>query len=289
MVKKYAELYLDARRALLPTEGQFASNVARELICAASGKTAEQLISDRDLYASEEICELAQSFVRRRVAGEPMPYILGEWDFYGMTLTVTPDVLIPRDDTMAVTELAIKKALFLEQNPRILDLCTGSGCIGLAIAHQIETARVTLADLSQPALRIARKNIADLKMIGRVNALQADVREPAPKFWGQFDLIVSNPPYVTAQEMTELDVSVRAHEPEMALDGGEDGLEFYRAISENWREALHPGARLYFEVGIGQADSVLRIMRRQGFGELEIVPDTAGIPRVVYGTLYNEI
>ena len=133
MVKKYAELYLDARRALLPTEGQFASNVARELICAASGKTAEQLISDRDLYASEEICELAQSFVRRRVAGEPMPYILGEWDFYGMTLTVTPDVLIPRDDTMAVTELAIKKALFLEQNPRILDLCTGSGCIGLAI------------------------------------------------------------------------------------------------------------------------------------------------------------
>ena len=96
MVKKYAELYLDARRALLPTEGQFASNVARELICAASGKTAEQLISDRDLYASEEICELAQSFVRRRVAGEPMPYILGEWDFYGMTLTVTPDVLIPR-------------------------------------------------------------------------------------------------------------------------------------------------------------------------------------------------
>lgn len=95
MVKKYAELYLDARRALLPTEGQFASNVARELICAASGKTAEQLISDRDLYASEEICELAQSFVRRRVAGEPMPYILGEWDFYGMTLTVTPTCSFP--------------------------------------------------------------------------------------------------------------------------------------------------------------------------------------------------
>ena len=144
MVKKYAELYLDARRALLPTEGQFASNVARELICAASGKTAEQLISDRDLYASEEICELAQSFVRRRVAGEPMPYILGEWDFYGMTLTVTPDVLIPRDDTMAVTELAIKKALFLEQNPRILDLCTGSGCIGLAIARRVKDARCLL-------------------------------------------------------------------------------------------------------------------------------------------------
>lgn len=124
MVKKYAELYLDARRALLPTEGQFASNVARELICAASGKTAEQLISDRDLYASEEICELAQSFVLpSRVAGEPMPYILGEWDFYGMTLTVTPDVLIPRDDTMAVTELAIKKAQCFSSRIRAFWIC----------------------------------------------------------------------------------------------------------------------------------------------------------------------
>ena len=103
------EVGIEALTLVLPEkEGEFASNVARELICAASGKTAEQLISDRDLYASEEICELAQSFVRRRVAGEPMPYILGDWDFYGMTLTVTPDVLIPRDDTMAVTELAIK-------------------------------------------------------------------------------------------------------------------------------------------------------------------------------------
>ena len=176
MVKKYAELYLDARRALLPTEGQFASNVARELICAASGKTAEQLISDRDLYASEEICELAQSFVRRRVAGEPMPYILGEWDFYGMTLTVTPDVLIPRDDTMAVTELAIKKALFLEQNPRILDLCTGSGCIGLAIARRVKDARVTLGDVSPAALRVARQNVGSQRLSGRVKCLTSRIR-----------------------------------------------------------------------------------------------------------------
>ena len=101
--------------------------------------------------------------------------------------------------------------------------------------------------------------------------------------------IKSGDGYIPTQDIETLDVSVRDYEPHMALDGGEDGLEFYRAISENWREALHPGARLYFEVGIGQADSVLRIMRRQGFGELEIVPDTAGIPRVVYGTLYNEI
>ena len=289
MVKKYAELYLDARRALLPTEGQFASNVARELICAASGKTAEQLISDRDLYASEEICELAQSFVRRRVAGEPMPYILGEWDFYGMTLTVTPDVLIPRDDTMAVTELAIKKALFLEQNPRILDLCTGSGCIGLAIARRVKDARVTLGDVSPAALRVARQNVGSQRLSGRVKCLTIDVRQPAAPFLGTFDLIVSNPPYVTTAEMETLDPSVRDYEPHLALDGGEDGLDFYRSISEQWRECLVPGGRLYFEVGIGQADAVLRIMRTQGFGDIQVVKDHQDIPRVVFGTLCTEV
>ncbi len=150
MVKKYADLFLDARRALLKQEGQFAANVARELVCAASGKTAEQVIADREIYASEEVCELTESFVQRRLRGEPMPYILGQWDFYGMTLTVTPDVLIPRDDTVVVTELAIKKAMYLEQYPRILDLCTGSGCIGLAIAAACEEdARVTWATFPQ--------------------------------------------------------------------------------------------------------------------------------------------
>ena len=270
MVKKYAELYLDARRALLPTEGQFASNVARELICAASGKTAEQLISDRDLYASEEICELAQSFVRRRVAGEPMPYILGEWDFYGMTLTVTPDVLIPRDDTMAVTELAIKKALFLEQNPRILDLCTGSGCIGLAIARRVKDARVTLGDVSPAALRVARQNVGSQRLSGRVKCLTIDVRQPAAPFLGTFDLIVSNPPYVTTAEMETLDPSVRDYEPHLALWGGDDGLDFYRAIVRNFTPALNPGGWLCFEFGMGQDAAVCDLLRRAGYEIAEL-------------------
>ena len=107
-----------------------------------------------------------------------MPYILGEWDFYGMTLTVTPDVLIPPDDTMAVTELAIKRALFLEQNPRILDLCTGSGCIGLAIARRVKDARVTLGDVS-PALRVARQNVGSQRLSGRVKC--PDDRRPAAR------------------------------------------------------------------------------------------------------------
>ena len=281
MVKKYADLFLDARRALLKQEGQFAANVARELVCAASGKTAEQIIADREIYASEEVCELTESFVQRRLRGEPMPYILGQWDFYGMTLIVTPDVLIPRDDTVVVTELAIKKAMYLEQNPRILDLCTGSGCIGLAVARRVKDARVTLGDISPAALRVARRNISQLKLTGRVNCVAMDARKPAQEFLGTYDLIVSNPPYVTTKQMQELDPSVRDFEPHLALDVGEDGLDFYRAIINNYSSALAPRGYLCFEFGMGQENAVCSLLRKGGYEILELKKDTADITRAV--------
>lgn len=281
MVKKYADLFLDARRALLKQEGQFAANVARELVCAASGKTAEQVIADREIYASEEVCELTESFVQRRLRGEPMPYILGQWDFYGMTLTVTPDVLIPRDDTVVVMELAIKKAMYLEQNPRILDLCTGSGCIGLAIARRVKDARVTLGDVSAAALRVARRNVSQLKLTGRVNCVAMDALKPAQEFLGTYDLIVSNPPYVTTQEMETLDPSVRDFEPHLALDGGADGLDFYRAIIKNYSSALAPRGYLCFEFGMGQENAVCSLLMRGGYEILELKKDTAEITRAV--------
>ena len=281
MVKKYADLFLDARRALLKQEGQFAANVARELVCAASGKTAEQVIADREIYASEEVCELTESFVQRRLRGEPMPYILGQCDFYGMTLTVTPDVLIPRDDTVVVTELAIKKAMYLEQNPRILDLCTGSGCIGLAIARRVKDARVTLGDVSAAALRVARRNVSQLKLTGRVNCVAMDALKPAQEFLGTYDLIVSNPPYVTTQEMETLDPSVRDFEPHLALDGGADGLDFYRAIIKNYSSALAPRGYLCFEFGMGQENAVCSLLMRDGYEILELKKDTAEITRAV--------
>lgn len=281
MVKKYADLYLDARRALLPVEGEHASNIARELVCAASGKSAEQMIADREKYASAEVIELTEFFVRRYLKGEPIPYILGQWDFYDMTLTVTPDVLIPRDDTMVVTELAIKKALFLEQNPRILDLCTGSGCIGLAIAKRVKDARVTLADLSADALRIARRNVTDQKLNGRVTCIGLDAKKPAQDFIGKFDLIVSNPPYVTSEEMRHLPVSVRDYEPHMALDGGEDGLDFYRAIVENYAPALNDRGYFCFEIGMGQENAVCAILQRHSFDILEQRRGTSDIIRAI--------
>ena len=281
MVKTYADLYLDARKAMLDADGMYAANMARELLCAASGKTPEQIIADRSLYASEEICERTASYVRRHLQGEPIAYILGEWDFCDMTLTVTPDVLIPRDDTMAVTELAIKRALFLPQNPRILDLCTGSGCIGLAIARRVHDAKLTLGDVSAEALKVAKKNVTDLKLSGRVACVPVDARKPAAPFLGKFDLIVSNPPYVTTEEYEHLDPSVRNYEPRLALDGGPDGLDFYRAIVKNFTAALRPGGYLALEFGMGQEDAVCRILTKADYEIQELRQDNSGITRAV--------
>ena len=281
MVKKYSDLYLDARKALLPVDGMYAANMARELLCAASGKTAEAVIADRDLYASEEICAKVEDYVQRHIAGEPTAYIIGEWDFYGMTLTVTKDVLIPRDDTVAVTELAIKKALFLKQNPRILDLCTGSGCIGIAIAKRVQDARVTLGDVSPEALKIAKKNVTDQQLGARVTCMQIDARKPAAAFLGKFDLIVANPPYVTTAEMETLDDSVKNFEPHLALHGGEDGLDCYRAILENFTPALNPGGFICFEFGKGQENAVSDLLIQYGYEVQEYKHDNSYIIRAV--------
>lgn len=288
MATTYNNLYLDLRTELRRAGDEEATQSARELVCAAAAKTREELVRDGSLYASPEVEQSARELVKRHLAGEPVAYLIGEWEFYGLPLDISEQVLIPRSDTEVLAGEAIRW-LQTQQDARVLDLCAGSGCVGLAVASQVHACRVVLGEKSEAALRICRQNIRRSGLLGRVTPMPADALEPPTRQLGEFDCIVCNPPYIPTQDIETLDVSVRDYEPHMALDGGEDGLEFYRAISENWREALHPGARLYFEVGIGQADSVLRIMRRQGFGELEIVPDTAGIPRVVYGTLYNEI
>lgn len=288
MAITYNNLYMDIRQELHRAGIQAATLEARELVCFAAGKTREQFVRDGRLYVPQDVEEQARALMRRHLAGEPLAYLIGEWEFYGLPLDISEQVLIPRSDTEVLAGEAIRW-LQTQQDARVLDLCAGSGCVGLAVASQVHACRVVLGEKSEAALRICRQNIRRSGLLGRVTPMPTDALEPPTRQLGEFDCIVCNPPYIPTQDIETLDVSVRDYEPHMALDGGEDGLEFYRAISENWREALHPGARLYFEVGIGQADSVLRIMRRQGFGELEIVPDTAGIPRVVYGTLYNEI
>lgn len=282
MVKTYGELYQDTRRRLLKTENsEDAGVLARMLICHVSGKSHAQFLADRDLYARETIVEGVEKGLKRLLAGEPIAYILGQWEFYGLPMLVSPKVLIPRDDTCAVAELAIRQALFLDKDPRILDLCCGSGCIGLAVASRVKDAKVTLADVSLDALAVAKENTALNKLTGRVRCVQADALKPAFPFLGKFDLIVSNPPYITEKEMLELPVSVKDYEPHLALYGGEDGLDFYRAIAQNFAPALKPGGYLCFEFGMGQGDDVCQILTENGYTILERTRDYNSRERAV--------
>ena len=247
--------------------------MARNLLAVFSGKTQEQILAGRDLYAGEELCKKMDDATQRILGGEPLAYILGEWDFYGLRLHVNEHVLIPRDDTCAVVELAINRGIFLPETPRILDLCTGSGCIGLAIASRIRDARVTLADISREALAVAKSNIVSHKLTGRVSCVGVDALKNPPAFLGKFDMIISNPPYITGEEMKDIPVSVKDYEPHLALFGGLDGLDFYRAIAANFRSVLKPGGFIAFEFGDGQGDDVCRILIENGYTILERTKD----------------
>ena len=288
MAITYNDLYLDIRRELRKAGIEAATLEARELVCFGTDKTREELARDGGLYASPALEQRVRALVDRHLAGEPVAYLIGEWEFYGLPLDISDDVLIPRPDTEVLVGQALEYITELGEC-RVLDLCAGSGCIGLAVASQAPLARVVLGEYSDAALKICRQNIRRNGLSGRVVPMYVNALEKPEKNLGEFQCIVSNPPYIPRVDIAGLDVSVREYEPLMALDGGEDGLDFYRAIVDKWSNALLPGGRLYFEVGIGQADSVLRIMRAKGFGDIQIVKDLNEIPRVVFGTLMDEI
>ena len=289
MATTYNNLYLDARARLKKAGVEAAQLEAREIVCYAADKSREQLYRDMSLYASAQLEKRVEELVQRRLAGEPVAYIIGEWEFYGLPLDISRDVLIPRSDTELLAERGIARAQEAGEGARVLDLCAGSGCVGLAIASQVPTCRVVLGDLSEGALRTCKQNVRRNGLNARVTCLSVDAMDnPSPALW-DFDVIVCNQPYIPSGDIAGLDPSVRDYEPHLALKGGVDGLDFYRAICDGWREALRPGGRLYFEVGIGQADDVLRIMRAVGFGDIEVLPDLNGIPRVVWGILHTEL
>ena len=288
MATTYNNLYMDIRQELHRAGIEGATLEARELVAFASGKTRQELLRDGRLYVPQEVEQRAAALVKRHLAGEPLAYLIGEWSFCGMDLDVDENVLIPRVDTEVLAEQTIGFVKTL-QEPRVLDLCAGSGCVGLAVAKFCPGSHVVLGELMEGALRVCRRNIRRTGLTAQVLPWQVNALDGPPPRFGEFDCIVSNPPYIPDGDIAGLDVSVRDYEPLTALEGGDDGLGFYRAISDKWRTALRPGGRLYFEVGIGQADDVLRIMRAQGFGDIEVVPDTAGIPRVVYGTLHESV
>lgn len=273
------ELYRSAYTRLAQCEQEpIADMYARQLIGFVIGKTYAQYLAERDREATSAECRACEQALQRLIAGEPLAYILGEWSFYGLDLFVDENVLIPRDDSCALAQLAIEEAV-LPQNARVLDLCTGSGCIGLAVAVHRKDAQVVLADISEPALAVARKNVERLQLASRVQCAHCDALDAPPGKLGQFHMIVSNPPYVTTAQMQTLERSVVDHEPHLALHGGEDGLQFYRAIVKNFLSALHAGGYLAFEYGEGQGDAVCAMLEKGGFTVLRRAEDFQGRQR----------
>lgn len=285
MAATYNKLFLDTRTRLKKAGVEAAQLEARELLCYASGKTREQLYRDMPLYVSAELERRLEELIQRRLNGEPVAYIVGEWEFYGLPLDITTDVLIPRSDTEILVERAIYHARLAGAGCRVLDLCAGSGCVGLAIASQVPECRVVLGELSECALRICKQNIRRNELNARVTCIGVNAMETPPAELWDFDVIACNPPYIPTGDIPGLDSSVKDFEPVMALDGGEDGLDYYRFIAANWKNALRLGGSMIFEVGIGQAMQVEEILAQNGFESIKTVADTQGIWRVVEGII----
>lgn len=284
-MRTYNDIYLSTRNLLRQSGIDGFSLEAKLLVAAAAGKTVPQLLRDMNLYASNRIEDTVTEFVARRMRGEPVAYITGSWEFYGLPMITNTDVLIPRMDTEKLVDTVKELFTGRKMDARILDLCCGSGCITCAIGHEMPATRLVAIDISANALDVCRRNIAATKLISRVICMQADALSSPPLGIGDFDMIVSNPPYIPSEEIKTLDSSVKDFEPVWALDGGADGLKFYKAIIKYWKSLLRPGGYLLFEVGEGQAQSVSEMLQAAGFSYTDTRKDTLGIDRVVFGRM----
>ncbi len=288
MPKTYSDIYITIRNALREHGIEAYSLEARFLLAAAAGKPKETLMRDLNLYTSDSVEAKALEMLQRRLNGEPLAYIAGKWEFYGLELNVSSDVLIPRMDTEVLVDTALESIKARGMKARVLDLCCGSGCIACAVNKEMPATRVVAADISNEALEISRKNIKEHGLASRIITMQADAATWPPMSIGSFDLILSNPPYIRSCELIELDSSVRDFEPIGALDGGEDGLDFYRAIIKYWTITLRPNGQIMFEVGEGQADEVKKMLLDAGYVAVDTRLDTLGVERVVIGRWKNE-
>ena len=220
------------------------------------------------------------ALLERRRKGEPIQYIIGEVEFYRMPFRVRPDVLIPRPETELLVEKISSLAVHFRQ-PRLVDVGTGSGAIAIAFAHDWPHAAVTAIDLSPAALEVARSNAERLGFPDRIRFLEGDLL--APVAGETFDLIVSNPPYVSSADRDSLAVEVRDHEPAVALFAGNDGLQIYRRLIPQAFAALAPGGFIALEIGYAQQPAIHLLLADTGFTNIEFTPDLQGIPRVVVG------
>lgn len=284
-MKTYNDLYITTRNSLRAAGVEACQLEAKLIVSTAAEKTIDKMLRDLNLFSSDKVEKKTEELLKRRLDGEPVAYITGKWEFYGLPMIVTPDVLIPRMDTEVLVD-AVKEILVgVKMDARILDLCCGSGCIACAIGHELPATKITGVDISAAALEVCRKNISINRMNSRISCIQADALSSPPMSLGNYDVIVSNPPYIASSEISTLDKSVKDYEPMWALDGGADGLKFYKAILKYWKSLIKPGGALVFEVGEGQAEQVSDLIMSAGFKSTYYKSDTLGIRRAVIGII----
>lgn len=217
-------------------------------------------------------------FLRRRVSSEPVQYILNRCQFMGLDLYVDRNVLIPRPDTEILAEAVINRVKSRSGVVRALEIGTGSGCLSIALAVYAENASVTAADICEKALAVAQQNVLRYNMGDKVTLIQSDLFTNIPK--GPYDIIFANPPYINSDSIETLQPSVKDFEPKLALDGGADGLFFYRDIISKSKDYLAPNGGLFLEIGSGQGEEVQSIMTRHGYVNIDILKDLSSLDRV---------
>ena len=277
----YRECYEQGCRTLQAAGIEEATLDARLLLEAVCGTDRNDLLVHGEQPVMPQAEEKYLHWIRQRAEHIPLQQLTGEQDFMGLTFSVNEHVLIPRQDTEILVEEVLKE---LHDRMRILDMCTGSGCILLSLLHYSNDCEGLGVDLSAEALEVAGQNV--LKALTPEKAehahfLQSDLFE---KVEGKFEIIVSNPPYIASAEVEKLMPEVRDHEPRMALDGTEDGLHFYRRIIKEAGKHLVNSGMLFFEIGYDQGQAVSELMRAGGYREVQVVQDYAGLDRVVLGT-----
>lgn len=281
MADSIFEAYNKCKKELLDAGIEDCVFEAKQIIKHITGFSNAQILAGYTKKLTQFQQNNLTAIIKQRKVRYPLQYILGKWSFYGREFTVGPGVLIPRADTETLIDKAVE-LLGDKKSPKILDLCAGSGAIGITLALLKKDSEVSLLEKYNEAARYAYKNIIDN---GAENAMlyEGDVLtgDQSDK---KYDLIVSNPPYINSEDMKTLQPEVQ-FEPTTALEGGEDGLDFYKAIIKNYKDSLNIGGSMAFEVGIGQADAVAKLLESAGFSNVGKRQDLGEIDRVVFGTL----
>ena len=272
----YRKLYETGKDRLEKAGIQEAALDARLLLEEVCRTDRNTLLVHGDRAVTEEEETQFRIFIERRSTHEPLQQITGWQEFMGLRFSVTEDVLVPRQDTETLVEEVMR---YLRDGMEILDVCTGSGCILLSLLRYSNGCRGVGCDISAKALAVAAQNAKELGISAQF--IQSDLFESIE---GRFEYIVSNPPYIRKDMIPTLMEEVRDHEPLIALDGGEDGLDFYRKITREATEHLYSGGMLFFEIGYDQGEAVKLLMEEEGYEEVTVSQDLAGLDRVVYGT-----